>query len=65
MEKINVAHFDSAHGPKQIDEVVEYRADREGRPIVEFKATDGKTYLAHRENLIIKEAVRIPVASIA
>lgn len=31
---------------------------------MEFKATDGKSYIAHRDDLIIKEAVRIPVASL-
>ena len=64
MQKILIALFDSASGPKQIEEITEYRTHRDGRSIAEFKAIDGKTYIAYLEDIIIKQAVSIPVASL-
>jgi hypothetical protein len=64
MQKILIAQFDSAGGPKQVKEIVEYRTHRDGRPIAEFEATSGERFIAYLDEIIIKHAVRVPVVSL-
>lgn len=59
-----IALFDSAHGTVKVDEVVEYRTAPDGRRIAEFKASDGHKYIAHLENLFLRNAMNLKVLSL-
>jgi len=63
MEKFILAIFNAFNGPVVVGSVLSYEDAPTGERVVRFRGTDRKTYIAPLAELVLREAVMLPVRS--
>jgi hypothetical protein len=62
MEKFVIAFFKALKSPVAVDSILAYERTEAGERVARFRGNDGKTYIAGLEELVLREAVMVPVA---